>query len=211
MKRLLPLFFCLISLSSCAYVQTHRNVEESFNRYDGSSLELPLYLVQVGQQWYLPAYHCEGGLIKHYPSVYDSVLLKTDNIPPTWNTEAGQGRGVIVYYPISSGTATVLMREDGYATLDLLRDELQQRQQSCLRQLPAGARKHAVLAHIQSSDEDSVYLIGEKLQDGGNRSSVQMFVWADRLLVDVPLTLAYHAAIPLMAPVLFFKEFFNEE
>lgn len=212
MKFTRLLVFAALAFSSCAYVQTHRNVQESFTYYDGQRLEAPLLLVQYQGIWYIAAHECEQGLRLRYPNVYDSVLGSSASNEPSWHRVEEQGRGAICYWPISAGTASVLMREDGYVSLPILRDEMLKHADARLSHLPKGAVQHAVRAHMDvphETQEDAVYLIGEKHAD--DSLPVRALVQTDRVLVDWPLTLMYNCAIPFMAPVIFFRDFLNED
>lgn len=210
MKKLLFPLLMLLNLSSCAYVQTHENVQEFFTQRAGDELAAPLKLGKVGGSWYLCTKSCAGGVTKHYPVVHDEILLDGHNEP---QLEAGQGgvdKNAPTAWPISAGTATVLMREDGYATLETLADEMLRSRAGRLDILPRGMQFYPVKAQIVGAEKPT-YL----LRDGDAAPELSLaqkaVVQADRVLVDWPLTAAYNCAIPFMAPVVFFYQFLTEE
>lgn len=210
MKKLLFLLPLWVGLSSCAYVQTHKNVQEFFTERAGDELSAPLRLGKVGGSWYLCTKSCAGGVTKHYPVVHDEILLDGHNEP---QLEAGQGgvdKNASTAWPISAGTATVLMREDGYATLETLADEMLRSRAGRLDILPRGMQFYPVKAQIVGAEKPA-YLLrnGDAVPElsFAQKSVVQ----ADRVLIDWPLTLAYNCAIPFMAPVTFFYQFLTED
>lgn len=210
MKKLLFLLPLWVGLSSCAYVQTHQNVQEFFTQRAGDELAAPLKLGKVGGSWYLCTKSCAGGVTKHYPVVHDEILLDGHNEP---QLEAGQGgvdKNASTAWPISAGTATVLMREDGYATLETLADEMLRSRAGRLDILPRGMQFYPVKAQIVGAEKPT-YL----LRDGDAAPELTLaqkaVVQADRVLVDWPLTAAYNCAIPFMAPFVFFYQFLTEE
>lgn len=210
MKKLLLPLLVLLNLSSCAYVQTHENVRESFVQRAGDKLESPLQLGKVGADWYLCTQACVGGVTKHYPEIHDEILLDGNNEP-----QLREGQGVITKkartaWPISTGTATVLMREDGYATLETLADEMIRNRAGHLDILPRSMKFYPVKAQIAGAEKPA-YL----LRDTDTKPELTLVqkavVQADRILVDWPLTAAYNCAIPFMAPFVFFKQFLSED
>lgn len=210
MKKLLFPLLVLLNLSSCAYVQTHENVQEFFTQRAGDELAAPLKLGKIGGSWYLCTKSCAGGVTKHYPVVHDEILLDGHNEP---QLEAGQGgvdKNAPTAWPISAGTATVLMREDGYATLETLADEMLRSRAGRLHSLPRDMQFYPVKAQIAGTEKPT-YL----LRDGDAAPDLNLaqkaVVQADRVLVDWPLTAAYNCAIPFMAPFVFFYQFLTEE
>lgn len=212
MKKLLFLLPLWVGLSSCAYVQTHENVRECFIDRQGDELRAPqpLKLGKVGDSWYVCTTACAGGVTKHYPVVHDEILFDGNNEP---HLQAGQGivtKPHPTAWPISSGTATVLMREDGYATLDTLADEMMRNRAGRLESLPRGMQFYPVKAQIAGT-EKSAYLLTSGETNTELSLAQKVVVQADRILVDWPLTVAYNGAIPFMAPVYFFYQFLNED
>lgn len=209
-KLLLPLLI-LLNLSSCAYVQTHKNVQEFFTQREGDKLAAPLQLGKVGGSWYLCTKSCAGGVTKHYPVVHDEILLDGNNEPRL--QEEGQGfvtKGAPTAWPISAGTATVLMREDGYATLETLADEMLRNRAGRLNVLPRKMQFYPVKAQI-AGIEKATYLLKEADTEPELSFTQKAVVQADRVLVDWPLTAAYNCAIPFMAPFVFFRQFLSED
>lgn len=208
-KLLLPLLF-LLNLSSCAYVQTHENVQEFFTKREGDKLAAPLQLGKVGSSWYVCTRSCVGGVTKHYPVVHDEVLLDGDNEPQIREEPGIVNNKVRTAWPISAGTATVLMREDGYATLETLADEMIRNRAGRMDVLPRGMQFYPVKALVAGAQKPTYLLKNAEAQPElsfGQRVLVQ----ADRVLVDWPLTAAYNCAIPVMAPFVFFKQFLSED
>lgn len=210
MKKRLFLLLLLLNLSSCAYVQTHENVREFFTQRAGDELTAPLQLGKVGGSWYLCTTSCAGGVAKHYPAVHDAVLFNENNAP---RLRAGQGavtKKARTAWPISAGTAMVLMREDGYATLDTLADEMLRNRAGRLDIVPRGMQFYPVKARLVGAETPAYLLKNEDAEPELNLAE-QAVVQADRVLVDWPLTVAYNCAIPFMAPIVFFHRFLTEE
>lgn len=210
MKKLLFPLLMLLNLSSCAYVQTHQNVQEFFTQRAGDELAAPLKLGKVGGSWYLCTKSCAGGVTKHYPVVHDEILLDGHNEPQLEEGQGGVDKNAPTAWPISAGTATVLMREDGYATLETLADEMLRSKAGRLHSLPRDMQFYPVKAQIVGTEKPT-YL----LRDGDAAPELNLaqkaVVQADRVLVDWPLTAAYNCAIPFMAPFVFFYQFLTEE
>lgn len=210
MKKLLLPLLILLNLSSCAYVQTHENVQEFFTQREGDKLAAPLRLGKVGDSWYLCTKSCAGGVTKHYPVVHDEILLDGHNEP-----QLQEGQGVVTKsaptaWPISAGTATVLMREDGYATQETLADEMIRNRAGRLDVLPRGMQFYPVKAQIAGSEKPT-YLLKNADTVSELSTGQKVLVQADRVLLDWPLTVAYNCAIPVMAPFVFFKQFLSED
>lgn len=212
MKKLFFLLPLWVGLASCAYVQTHENVRECFINRQGDALrgQLPPELGKVGESWYVCATACAGGVTKKFPMVHDEILFDGDNEP---HFQAGQGmveKPHPTAWPISSGTATVLMREDGYATLDTLADEMMRNRAGRLNSLPRGMQFYPVKAQIAGTEKAAYLLTGADTEPELNLAQ-KAVVQADRVLVDWPLTAAYNCAIPFMAPIYFFYQFLTED
>lgn len=211
MKKLLFLLLPLwVGLTSCAYVQTHKNVQEYFVCRQGDRLEAPLELVKVGDRWYVRTQACAGGVTKQYPAVHDEILLDSNNEPRFVPGQGIAGKPHLTAWPISSGTAVVLMREDGYATLQTLADEMVRNRSGRLDTLPASVQFYPVKAEIAGA-EKAVYLLKDADTEPQLSFARRAAVQADRVLVDWPLTAVYNCAIPVMAPFVFFNQFLNEE
>lgn len=204
MKKWMLLMLGAQAFTSCAYVQTHKNVEESFYRYEGARISEKPELYRAGESYFVAA--DAAVLNKHYPAVHDTIFFDKDN-EPKFHVEHMEGKKL--YYPLSAGTATVMQREDGYVSLALLSDELQHG--IARPQLPRGAQACAVRAEIAEKEAPSAGLMV------GARDPQQLPLWAefltltDKVVVDGPATLGYNCLIPVMAPFVFFHRFLNEE
>lgn len=191
-----------IFLSSCAYMQTHKNIEESFREHTGYQLSGSPELYRAGGHYYLAAEKQQIRL--HYPVIHDSIFLIGNNEPQPEKTNKDQ---VKVYRRISDGTAQVLQLASGYADLQVLSDEINTNPYSWSTSLPAGARRCTTKATIH----------GEPVTwtDPGSASkaplAARMLSNTDRVLIDWPGTVLYNVAIPVMAPFVFFYEFLNEK
>lgn len=189
-------------LSSCAYMQTNKNVRENSRTHTGYQITSTLSLHKAGGTYYLEAEQQQ--LRKHYPAIYDSAFLKQHNKP--WFEQAG-GESLSSYHPISNSTAEILQRKDGYIELSTLKAELEENPDSWTTTLPAGSRSCIVKAEVK----------GESETWAGNEQPVPVsspaliLGAADFVCVDIPGTILYNAAIPFMAPIIFFYEFLTEE
>lgn len=210
MKKRLFSLLVLLSLSSCAYVQTHENVQECFVQRAGDELVAPLKLGKVGSSWYLCTRSCVGGVTKRYPVVHDEILLDGHNEPQLEEGQGGVDKNAPTAWPISAGTATVLMREDGYATLETLADEMIRNRAGRLESLPRGMQFYPVKAQIVGAEKPA-YLLTNGDAEPELSLTQKAVVQADRVLVDWPLTAAYNCAIPFMAPFVFFRQFLSED
>lgn len=193
-------------LPSCAYMQTHKNVEEWGCHYEGGQLqkgELALYAKDG--QWYLSA--PKARFEKHFPVIHDSVFRKGNN-EPRHELIAGS-EGGMAYFPISAGTASVLQRADGYADLSLLATEIKSRQQEPLFRLP-GASRHPIRAEIDATGKGYANLVGKRTPETTPAINKALSTM-DFIIVDIPGTLAYNVAIPFMAPFVFFHEFLSND
>lgn len=208
-KLLLPLLF-LLNLSSCAYVQTHENVQEFFMKREGDELTAPLRLGKVGSSWYLCTRSCAGGVAKRYPVVHDEIFLDGNNEPQLREGQGAVSKKVRAAWPISAGTATVLMREDGYATFETLADEMLRNRAGRLDLLPRTMQFYPVKAQIVGAEKPT-YLLKDADAEPDLSLAQKALVQADRVLVDWPLSIAYNCAIPVMAPFVFFKQFLSED
>lgn len=207
-RNVLPvLVVCSLTLSSCAYMQTHKNVRERGCYYEGQLLPPPsqeaLSLYRKGGEWYLAARRAQFRL--KYPVVYDSVF-RTDGNEPRHEILQGSEQG-IVYHPISAGTAAVLQRPDGYAELETLAEELRTTPGEWISSLP-GAVSYPVRAQIVGGH--AVTLPGKRYPSQIPLSN-RILSQVDRVLIDFPGTLVYNVSIPFMAPFVFFREFSKED
>lgn len=193
-------------LSSCAYMQTNQNIRHSQDRYEGCQLkkdELQLY--NKGNQWYLAAPLCTFS--RSLPVIHDDILLTEHNEPTYTVLEKKQE---LCYMPISAGTATCLRMQDGYAHLEDLVTEINSfsGQEPWLTSLK-GASSHRIEARLESAD--SVPTPARLITKSEPSLLLKSIAAVDFVLVDIPGTVLYNIAIPVMAPVVFFHEFLNEE
>ena len=191
-----------VFLPSCAYLQTHKNVEESYRTHQGYTMHPEIDLYQSGNQYYLGVTKQE--LRMHFPAINDSVFMTGRNNPTFEPTGEGGGK---MYRQISNGTATVLQRTDGYAEMQTLSDELLSSTGNWLDKLPANAVKCGVKAEIQGeSVTTTTGTSSETIPVSG-----QILSAIDQVVIDWPGTVLYNIAIPFMAPFVFFSEFLNEQ
>ncbi len=202
MRRLfLPALALLtVFLPSCAYMQTHKNIEEAGRRYKGYQLEKPTQLLRSDGTWYIAATPAEYRL-KH-DIIHDNVFRKTNE--PTMELQATQPG--TAYHALSAHTATVLLRADGYAESHTLAREITQNPGPWLTSLPH-ATPHRVKAHIAGEENTAITYAPtpEKLSPG-----YRILSGLDLVVVDVPGTLLYNVAVPFIAPFVFFHEFLSE-
>ena len=195
----------LLMLNSCAYVQTHKNVEEMGAYYEGHVLtlrSLRVYHDVSNQKWYLNAHPAKLKL--HYPNVHDSVFRQTNDIP---SYRALNVAPEFVYYPISQSTARVLLANDGYAQLEVLAEEIQKHGASDLVK-KNGMTSYPIRAQM---DGDSSYMIPLSRVPRQKSAINHMIGKTEFVLIDIPATLAYNVSIPFIAPFVFFKEFLSKD
>lgn len=204
MKRWVLLVLGAQAFTSCAYVQTHKNVEECFYHYEGAQISEKPELYRAGESYFIAA---KGvSLSKRYPVVHDTVFFDKDN-EPMFHVEHQEGKKL--YYPISAGTATVMQREDGYVSLALLSDELQR--SSARPHLPRGAQACVVRAEMAEKEAPSAgVMVGSRVPQQLPLLGEVLSV-ADKVVVDAPATVGYNCLIPVMAPFVFFHRFLNDE
>lgn len=211
MKRrlFLPFLFCMALLTpSCAYMQSNKNVRESFCHYEGYKVSTPLSLYSGHEKWYLEA--DKVMLKKEYPLIYDRILLDYNNDPifkEVSNVPHGTQK---CYHEISSGTAKVLMRKDGYATLESLIDEMKTSGKTWQEGAGMKLQKHNIHAMIAVKKDKEVILAGKRIPEE-LPGSASVLGGITKVVVDWPGTLVYNVAIPFMAPFVFFNEFLNAE
>lgn len=196
------LFTGSVLLSSCAYMQTHKNIEESFQQHTGYQLEPDFQLYKSGARYYLALN--QVSLRKHYPTIHDSIFLKGKNAPVLEQVDGSTSR---IYKEISRGTATVLQQADGYADLTVLRDELNSHPTPWEKRLPAGASVCNIRAEIAGKPISWI----EENSSSELAGSVKLLSAIDQVIIDWPCTILYNAAIPVMAPFVFFHDFLTEE
>lgn len=196
------LFTGAVFLSSCAYMQTHKNIEEYSRVHTGYHLDSGLQLYRAGGDYYLAV--ARQTLRMHYPAIYDSIFLIRNNEPKF--TQLGNDQAT-VYRKISAGTATVLQLKDGYAELGVLSDELRCSDTDWLETLPAGAQ----LCHIKADIAGAATTWAQPGSGTAVSPGIKLLSTIDEVFVDWPGTILYNLAIPIMAPFVFFHEFLNED
>lgn len=188
-------------------MQTHKNVKEMGSYYEGQQFLPPsqqtLSLYRRGDQWYIAAQAARFRL--KYPAIYDSIFCTHDNAPRHQLIEGSQAG--VVYHPLSAGTAAVLQRADGYADLDTLAEEIRMTPGEWTHTLP-GAQRYPVRAQIHG--EQAVSLLGKRRPEEIPLSR-RILSNIDFVCVDIPGTLIYNVAIPVMAPFVFFHEFLKND
>ncbi len=190
-------------LSSCAYMQTHKNIEEQFHSYKGSELSANnISLHQKGGQWYLSA--PEGIYNKRYPIIHDDIFDKHENDPTYTLIENSDNRR---YFPITTGTATCLQRTDGYAQTNALVTEILNTGKPAVDNLK-GASTHAIRAEIVEGKQPAMLIAERTPQE--TPGLIRAVSTLDMCTVDLLGSAAYNVAIPFMAPFRFFSEFLSE-
>ena len=203
MLRAVILTLCFF-INSCAYIQTHKNVEEIGSHFEGEILNAgTMALYKYKDQWYLSAHRASFKL--SYPIVHDSIFRKNDSSPQfnLTNIQSDQS----IYHPISSYAAFILQQKDGYFQLSELVNEIQRTSGEWVDKLP-GAQRYPILAEI--GDKQIAYMEDKRVP------SSKLFISKvlgkiDFIVVDVPGTILYNVAIPIMAPFVFFYEFAQGE
>ena len=197
---------CLLTgsvfLSSCAYMQTHKNIEECFRQHTGYQFKPDFQLMKAGSRYYVSINRMS--LRKTYPIIHDSIFLKDRNAALL---EQVADTSTTVYKEISTGTATVLQQNNGYADLGVLKDELSSFDTPWLESKPAGAVVCTIKAEIVG--QSVTWTEENKLPE--LPAGVKALSALDQVLIDWPGTVLYNAAIPIMAPFVFFHEFLTEE
>lgn len=206
MKRLLraAILSAGLFLSSCAYVQTHKNVEEMSTYYEGHLLNSStIGLYEQQGKWYLSAQRAKYKL--SYPIVHDEVFRKSKDAPSFKLVSTDEVH--TAYHPISDSAASILRRSDGYFRLNALAEEIQRTPGAWVDSLPS-ATKHFIAADLAGP---SHFYMEDKRVPEEKPLSDRALGMIDFVLVDVPGTLIYNVAIPLMAPFVFFQEFLEDE
>ncbi len=187
-------------LPSCAYMQTHKNVKELGRRFPGYQLEKPQQLYRAHDTWYVAATPAEYSL--QHDCVHDNVFRKTHE-PTMKLKQTGSGTA---YHAISTDTATVLLREDGYAENGTIAREIATSTAPWLTELPSFTA-HAVNAEVVGPESTP---ITDAPKPAEIPLTYRVLSGLDFLVVDVPGTVAYNVAVPFIAPFVFFYEFLSE-
>ncbi len=188
----------MLLCNSCAYMQSHKNVEELGSYYAGHLLDRQrIELVRSGTQWYVGADTARFRL--HHPLVYDSVFQETGNHPSFKLIRLGEQKE---YHPISSYTANLLQNKTGYFDMAGLAREIAGTP-GTWEKLPHGSQRYPILAEI----DEEPYQMEEKRVPQHKKIAALALGKIDFIVIDIPGTLAYNVAIPLVAPFVFFYEF----
>lgn len=191
-------------LSSCAYVQTHKNVEELGSYFEGHILSTDtLGLYKHNNQWYLSAQTARFKL--SYPSVHDSIFRRNDSSPEFKLIPSHSNS--LVYHPISSAAAQILQRSDGYFQLRALGEDIYRTGGTWVSELQ-GAQHFPIAAEIGGKQ---VFYMEEKRVPESKPIFSRVLGKVDFVLIDIPGTLLYNVAIPFMVPFVFFYEFSQED
>lgn len=201
----LSMLAAALCLSSCAYLQTHKNVKEAFHKCEGYRLVEPLQLYSAGGSWYLAVQPETMRL--HYPTLHDSIFLE-NNTEPSYSTISADRP--LQYRRISGSTAKVLLRSDGYYTISSLMEEIHALDGEPQKSLPAGATRHQIHALVEAHPRDNTAtLVSRKPESTPVVGQVLSAV--DFVCIDLPGSVAYNVAIPVMAPFVFFYNFIHED
>ena len=201
----LSMLVCGLCLSSCAYLQTHKNVKEAFHVCEGYRLVQPLQLYSAGGAWYLAVQ--PETMRMHYPTLHDSIFLENDTTP-TYNTISKDKP--LQYHRISGSTAKVLQRSDGFYTLSSLMEEMKSMDSKPVATLPSGAGRHQVRAVVEAHENDNRATLVSRTPESTPVAG-QVLSAVDFVCVDLPGSVVYNVAIPIMAPIVFFRDFLSEQ
>lgn len=197
------------TLNSCAYTQFNKQITEKATVYNGFAVELPLSLYSSQGGWFVKVRKLEVQKIK--PFVHDSIMLTNTSKEALGTPKPFSYYTEYQYIKISDGTAAVLQRTDGYATLETLCDELKAGyQQGCLSELP-DSMQHRVHAQIKTEQGNIAYVAadGQPIRKPGMGTKV--LSKAALVCVDVPGTVIYNVSMPIMAPFIFFHDFITDK
>lgn len=194
--------FLLMLCSSCAYVQTHKNVEEIGSYYTGHLLsESGMELVRSEGQWYIGANAARFQL--KYPIVYDSVFRKQGNYPSFVQIRSTEG---LDYHPIPSYVADVLQTPGGYFDMQGLAQEIAKTPGVWKKSLE-NKQRYPIRADLSSKPFQM-----EECRVPREKKTLSLILGKlDFIAIDIPGTLLYNVAIPFMAPFVFFYEFYHED
>ena len=197
MKRFFLTLSLLPLISSCSTMQSHKNIELIGSKIEGSELSPPQHVYQSNGKHYLKLNNYL--LQKKYPLFHDPIFLGVEN-PHYVKLSESQG---ISYYPISNGTAKILLQSNGYASLPILMSEIKEQKTPPLKKL-SNASALKVLSQIEPCD--SLPIIHGDIPKQDN-IGINIISWLDLIFVDSVGTVGYNVAIPLMAPFYFFSDF----
>lgn len=183
--------------ASCATMQTHKNVRLMNSYYSGVELSRPSKVYHANGQWFIQAQSVK--LSKRYPLVNDPIFLETEE--PTLSKIPGES--LPVFLPISAGTAKILRDPQGYASLPVLKTELNRLSNAPAQHALPNAQAFPVLAQFEAQSTPT-YLSAPSPNHEPSLAN-RVLAGLDLVFVDAPGTLIYNIAIPVMAPFYFFK------
>lgn len=191
------------SISSCAYTQFNKQIEENATTYNGFAVELPLSLYSSQGNWYVKVRKIDVRKIR--PFVHDSIMLDNSRKLTFGTVKPLSYYTDYQYIRISKGTADVLRRTDGYASLETLSDELRSNYSSVVSELPE-SMQHRVYAEIKTEQGNIAYIApnGAPIRQPG--VGTRILSKLALVCVDFPGTVIYNVSMPIMAPVLFFRD-----
>ena len=188
-------------------MQTNKSVAEMGCQYDGKLISnhdcSTWNIYKSGGKWYIAAK--QVALKKNYPIVRDTLLF-TENSEPVYELLPDEAEPKFFYHVISEGTAQVLMRTDGYAHFGDLAEEIKNTPGEWKESL-SSAKSYPVRAHIEHPKQMQDAIIAGARTPQSTPAINQVLRGLDFLVVDVPGTVIYNVAIPIMAPIKFFSEF----
>ncbi len=200
--RTLPLSLTLLAfLPSCAYVQTHKNVEEYGRTFPGHQLEKPAELYRSGSTWYLAA--TPATFRRHHDPIHDQVFRGTHEPHMQLLSLTADAPA---YHAISPHTAAVLLRPDGYADTASLAAEISRTPSLWVSSLP-NASCHKVQARVAG---DKAVPLTTSPTPAEIPFGYRVLSGLDLLCIDAPGTVLYNVAIPVIAPFVFFSEFLSD-
>lgn len=199
--RMSIIVILLMLCSSCAYVQTHKNVEEMGSYYTGHLLEAGrVELVKSEGRWYIGADAARFRL--RYPTIYDSIFREKDNYPYFQLCSDKEGTE---YHPISDYVAGILQKPDGYFDMQGLAEEVAKIPGLWEKNL-RNKQRFSIRAELSGKP----FQMEERRVPQKKRLLARALGKLDFVVIDIPGTLAYNVAIPLMAPFVFFYEFYHD-
>ncbi len=202
LRLILPLLACAAFLPSCAYMQTNKNIREMGRSYPGYKLDKPRQLFRSGGVWYVSATPAEYSLSHDF--VHDNVFRESNE--PTMKLR-GEIADTPAYHAISADTATVLLREDGYADNRTIAKEIAESTAPWVTSLP-NMSAHIVRAQVVGEESAAITMAPQPAEVP---LAYRVLGGLDFLLVDVPGTVVYNVAVPFIAPFVFFHEFLAEQ
>lgn len=214
MKKHLLLKLCSLGLacamlSSCAQLQTRRNVSELGADYEGIVCDPPGVLYVQGGRSYVKV--DARRLKKRYPILQDKVFFTEQSSDPSYSilqNADSESHVRQLYLPLSDSTATVLRQKSGFCTMEVLMKELLAGMDQAKSSLP-GAEVVPVQGIVDG--ERCLHAFESTRNPAKPGIALQALSKLDLVFIDVPGTLLYNVSIPVIEPFVFFKRFFTEE